>query len=190
MSVEHFGTVSSRSNRVIAVLVYLLLIATVSQAQRTNGEVSVWFYPALDSNGLEKGSFDELTDKRRVYVTFFHGSGQTQNNHVLEQVVIQGVKQYDGLEIVDDPESAHFAIHIQMSPIVSSTTSDEQQSFTMARRMDIAFFVLIRGEMIGVDKYKPRIIVRNTFSANEGSTSLVSTQVGSLIKRMKELRGE
>ena len=178
------------NQRMLTVLVFVLLLAVLAQAQRTT---SPWYYPGINMTRTERGDFQELKDKHRVFVSFFHGSTPTAYQRTLEQQVFQQLKQYDGLEKVDRPDLADLAIHISVTPIYSPAVERMVRATegpSPVRRNDITFYVLTRGTKHGEGIYDPRLIIRREHMETESNTSALVLELGSFIDRLKRLRAE
>lgn len=176
----------------IAAMAFVFLLTVVAQAQRTQ---PLWYYPGINMSGAESGDFSELKDKRRVYVSFFHGSTPAAYQRTLEQQVFQELKQYEGLEVVNSPGMAELAIHISVTGIYSPAVArmpsmPATEGPEPVKRHDITFYVLTRGMKRGEGVSNPRVIVRRQRMETESSSSVVVLEVSSLIEGLKRLRGE
>jgi hypothetical protein len=175
--------------QIFTVLVFVLLLAVLAPAQRPT---SLWYYPAVNATGTERGDFNELKNKHRVFVSFFHGSTPTAYQRILEQQVFEQLRQYPGLERVNSPALAELAIHIRVTPINSKAVErmPATEGPAPVKRYDTTFYVLTKGMKHGEDIYNPRLIVRRQHMEGESSTTAVLLEVSSFIERLKRLQAE
>lgn len=178
--------------RIFTVMVFVFLLAVLAQAQRPT---SLWYYPAVNATGTERGDFNELKNKHRVFVSFFHGSTPTAYQRTLEQQVFEQLRQYPGLEKVNSPALAELAIHISVRPVYSPAVKrmphiPETEGPAPVQRLDITFYVLTRGIKRDEDIYNPRVVLRREHMETESNTSAVISEVSSFIGRLKKLRAE
>ena len=181
--------------RAVASAAFASLLAVAAAAQAGPDPSHAWYFPLTNMDGAERGAFGELKDRRRVYVSFFHGSAPAASRRSLEQQVFQQLRRYGGIEVVDSPGAAELAIHIGVSRVYSPASGRVSGTPGAGARApvaqnDVTFYVLTRGAERGGGDYSPRVIVERKLMGTEDGTPFVAQEVSSFVGRLKRLRGE
>ena len=181
--------------RAVAFVASAFLLAFNAAAQAGPGSPDAWYYPLPNADAAERGDFGELKDKRRVYVSFFHGSATAAARRNLEQQVLRQLRRYEGVELVDSPGAAELALHVSVNRVYApanarASVTSGAGARTPAVRNDVAFYVLTRGAERVAGDYGPRVIVARKLLGVEDGTPFVAQEVGSFVGRLRRLRGE
>ena len=180
--------------RFIGVAGLIFSLAALAQAQSRSDKPLLWYHPDTKMTAAERGDVAELKDLHRICVSIAPGLTSEGFRSRLQRQIFEELTQYQGLEIVKNPDQADLAILIRIIPAAPLAERRPGAPATSESYVspinDVDFYVLTRGSKREGGAYAPRVIVHRHHDEAEPTTSGAVLDLGNLITKLKSLRGE
>lgn len=163
-------------------------------AQKVNLPSQVWWIPDFfGKNKSEKGKFDELKGKKRVYVSMFLGNMMSPDRETFQQRVNKDLAKNNDFEIVNSPDDADFAIHFGTTYFSNASNSIIEPvqrrpiNPTIRLESECQFYILTRGSQISDGIFTPRVLFSRISFENDCRDS-ASRSVANFGKKLAKLK--